>query len=351
MKIFITGICGFLGFNIAKYLRESFRDLKIFGIDNLSRRGVEYNIKALKEIGVDFYHGDIRLWSDFENIPRADWVIDCAANPSVVAGINSPVRQLIENNLWGSLNVLEYCRINSCGLILISTSRVYSVNSLNSLKLIIKGDRFQPLKQNVKGFSQKGISEEFDTSPPLSLYGATKLSSEIMAREYSNSFNFPLIINRCGVIAGPGQFGKIDQGIYSFWVYSFMLRKKLSYIGFEGRQVRDVVSALDVGKIILKQIKGYSFSKRGIYNIGGGLKANMSLREINTFCEDFFKIRYKPAIIKEKRHNDIPYYVSDYSLAKKIWDWEPAFSAIEILEQISKWALENRELVAYFLES
>jgi len=166
MKIFITGISGFVGFNVAKFLKENLNNIEIYGIDNLSRRGSESNIYRLKELGIKFYHGDIRLYSDLENIPKVDWVIDCAANPSVLAGINSPSRQLVENNLSGTLNILEYCKKNSSGFILLSTSRVYSVEKLNSIKFKVNGERLEPFYfKNIIGFSKKGVSENFSTSP------------------------------------------------------------------------------------------------------------------------------------------------------------------------------------------
>jgi len=166
-----------------------------------------------------------------------------------------------------------------------------------------------------------------------------------MAIEYAHNFNFPLIINRCSVIAGPGQFGKIDQGIFSFWIYSCLMGKVPSYIGFEGRQVRDVVDVEDISRLIYIQLKNYDKKKHFIFNIGGGLKSNMSLREINFFCSKFFKKDFKPEIIREIRPNDVPYYITDYSLARKIWKWEPSFDAEQILEKICIWASNNIDLI------
>src|SRR5438067_1974416 len=124
MKILITGICGFAGSALAACLLERMKDLSICGIDNLMRPGSEMNRAVLRRRGVDVIHGDIRNASDFEALPKADWVIDAAANPSVLAGVNGSgtSRQLFEHNLAGVVNVLEYCKGHRAGFLLLSTS-------------------------------------------------------------------------------------------------------------------------------------------------------------------------------------------------------------------------------------
>jgi CDP-paratose 2-epimerase len=227
MKICITGICGFVGYSLASHLLSSIDQLEIYGIDSLIRPGTENNRARLRELGCRFYHGDIRHWSDLEPIPQVDWVIDAAANPSVLAGISGSIssRQVIEHNLLGTVNVLEFCRRNNAGLILLSTSRVYSIMELCGIPLEDKPSRFAfPGTVTRPEVSAKGITEAFSTASPISLYGSTKLSSEILALEYSNAFGFPVWINRCGVLAGAGQFGTAEQGIFSYWI-SFLAVK------------------------------------------------------------------------------------------------------------------------------
>ncbi len=125
-------------------------------------------------------------------------------------------------------------------MILLSTSRVYSLDGLCSLPMMIEHDGFKldssrPLPA---GVSTLGVGECFSSSAPVSLYGATKLASEQMALEYAKAFDFPVWINRCGVLAGAGQFGKADQGIFSFWLHSWIAKKTLKYIGFDGLGIR-----------------------------------------------------------------------------------------------------------------
>src|SRR5262249_61823649 len=120
-----------------------------------------------------------------------------------------------------------------------------------------KGKRFVPRAAKIAGFSSRGVSEDFSVAPPLSLYGSSKLTSEVLACEYAEAFGLPVLINRCGVLAGAGQFGKIDQGIFSFWIHSWRARRPLKYIGFEGTgfQVRDCLHASDLVPLLAKQIQ------------------------------------------------------------------------------------------------
>ena len=218
MKILITGICGFAGSSIAKTLLQSHSNLQIIGLDNFSRKGSELNIPELIGLGIELIRGDVRSQSDVDALPEVDWVIDCAANPSVLAGINSQSssRQLMEHNLIGTINLLEYCKRHKAGLILLSTSRVYSASELAALPVKSSDDRFELQDCDVNGIASLGISEDFPTTAPLSLYGASKLASETLILEYGECFDFPVWINRCGVLAGAGQFGKADQGIFSY---------------------------------------------------------------------------------------------------------------------------------------
>src|SRR5262249_4723459 len=172
-----------------------------------------------------------RMASDLETLPLADWVIDAAAQPSVLAGRDgtTSARQLLEHNLIGTVNLLEYCRASRAGFILLSTSRVYSITALTHLPLRPHGlaytlDLTQPLPAAV---SLAGVGEGFSTEAPISLYGASKLASERLAQEYATAFDMPVWINRCGVLAGAGQFGTAEQGIFSYWIHAHAERRPI----------------------------------------------------------------------------------------------------------------------------
>ena len=261
MKILISGVCGFAGSHVARYLMEAHEGISIVGIDNLSRSGSEANRISLKRLGVQLFHGDIRMASDLETLPITDWVIDAAAQPSVLAGRDgkTSTRQLLEHNLLGTINLLEYCRASRAGLILLSTSRVYSIPTLTQLPLRAESSGFT-LDQGrpwPAGLTRAGVGESFSTEAPISLYGATKLASERLAQEYAAGFQVPVWINRCGVLAGAGQFGTAEQGIFSYWLHAHATRRVLKYLGFGGQgfQVRDALHPRDLARIVDFQLR------------------------------------------------------------------------------------------------
>jgi CDP-paratose 2-epimerase len=342
MKIVLTGACGFAGSTIAKGLREARPNLEIVGLDNLSRFGSELNRSKLAKLGVQLLHLDIRNQSDLETLDRADLVIDAAANPSVLGGMNglTSSRQLIEHNLFGTINLLEYCKKHGAGFILLSTSRVYSVSALNAIKVTITENGYRPVRQTISGLNSNGISEEFSTESPLSLYGATKRASEQLALEYGDCFGFPVWINRCGVLAGAGQFGRADQGIFSYWIHSYRARRQLKYIGFDGDgyQVRDCLHPRDLVPVLLQQLDGVRGPQ--LCNLGGGVANSFSLRQLSDWCAVRFGER-EVGRQKQTRPFDVPWLVLDASQASREWRWQPQTSIESVLEEIAEHAEAN----------
>ena len=259
MKILITGVCGFVGSALAECLMERVEGIHMVGIDNLMRPGSETNRARIEKLGVEFIHGDLRSASDIAGLPVCDWVIDAAANPSVLAGLSGSgsSRRLFEHNLSALGNVLEYCSEHKAGLLLLSSSRVYSIAELVAIPLCVKDRSFvvDPAAELPRGLTVDGIGVDFSTAAPVSLYGATKLASEIMALEYGAAFDFPVWITRCGVLAGAGQFGTPAQGIFAFWVNAHLRHQAIRYIGFEGtgNQARDAIHPRDLAALLLAQ--------------------------------------------------------------------------------------------------
>ena len=346
MKLLITGICGFVGSTLARALRETDQQVQIWGIDNLIRPGSELNRGGLVAQGIPFVHGDIRHASDLASLPAVDWVLDAAANPSVLAGVDGVTnsRQLVEHNLLGTVNLLEYCRASHAGFILLSTSRVYSITTLSNLPMHTDNRAYHldvrpPLPP---GISAAGVAEPCSTEPPVSLYGSTKLASECLALEYGVTFDLPVWINRCGVLAGAGQFGKADQGIFSYWVHAHRARKPLKFIGFSGSgcQVRDCLHPRDLAPLLLKQMTEAKPGIRRIQNLGGGAANSMSLAQLHDWCDARFRPHRAEPDPKPRRF-DIPWMVMDSSLAREQWGWEPRTGLPEILEEIARHAEQN----------
>ena len=379
MKILITGICGFTGSTLARELAKEGNE--VCGLDNFLREGSRGNVEPLRKLGIRVEEGDIRNEADLAKMPKVDWVLDCAAEPSVLAGVGSGMGsyELMDHNLIGTIRVLELCKKIQAGFVLMSTSRVYSVAKLSALKVeVVKGayrlrlglrlrlskaaggrlqatgnakaesEKRKAEKSEIVGLTSKGISEEFSTEPPVSLYGASKRCAELLALEYGEAFGFPVWINRCGVLAGKGQFGKADQGIFSYWIRSWRENRPLRYIGFDGTgaQVRDCLHPVDLVPVLKKQMTvsvnvnvererrlegGVDYR---ICNFGGGVGNSCSLRQLSEWCEKRFGPR-KVESDPNPRPYDLPWVVLDSSRAKKIWDWEVQTRMEEIFEEIA----------------
>ena len=345
-KILVTGACGFVGNAIIRALLERAEGIEIAGMDNYSRPGSEINRISLRDLGVRIVHGDIRNWSDIADLPQVDWVIDAAANPSVLAGADGSTssRQLVEHNLHGTLNILEYCKRVKAGLVLLSTSRVYSIPALASLPLVAGALTFEWDEKSTppKGASRSGLDVDFSTAPPVSLYGSTKLASELVALEYGHTFSFPVWINRCGVMAGRGQFGTAEQGIFSYWIHAYAQKRPLKYIGFEGsgRQVRDALHPDDLADLICRQIEHPDEVGSRIFNVGGGPQNAMSLAQLTAWCAERFG-EHTVQADSVPRAFDVPWVVMDNRRASEQFNWSPKRNLVSILDEIANHAVAN----------
>jgi len=270
-------------------------------------------------------------------------MIDAAANPSVLAGIDGTTssRQLIEHNLYGTVNLLEVAKRHRAGFTLLSTSRVYSVKALSDIPVVVTDSAFAPdlAVPLPEGVSSHGIAENFSTASPVSLYGASKLASECVALEYGQAFEFPVWINRCGVLAGAGQFGHAEQGIFSFWINAYLRRRRLRYIGFDGagHQCRDCLHPRDLLSLLEKQFETSKPDKPRIVNLGGGPENAMSLAQLSKWCEARFGSR-PIASDEAPRPFDVPWLAMDSRLAEKAWDWRPKIKLETILDEIARHA-------------
>ncbi len=348
MRVLITGICGFVGSTLALALRESMESAEVFGCDNFIRPGSETNRQRLRLAGIPVFHADMRSSTDIDALPKADWVIDAAANPSVLAGVDgSSSRQVMEHNLFGTINLLEYCKRHSATFTLLSTSRVYSIPPLVDLPLVVRNEALalDATKPLPAGVSVEGISEPFSTVAPISLYGSTKLASEALALEYGEAFSFPVWINRCGVLSGAGQFGRADQGIFSFWLNSWLRRLPLKYIGFGGlgHQVRDCLHPQDLLPVLTQQFAtGLDNARPRILNLSGGAASSISLAQLSDWCRARFG-DHVVASDNTPRAYDIGWMVLDSAAAAEHWQWQPATSTLQILEEIATHAEQYPE--------
>ena len=342
MKILITGGCGFVGSNIAIYLKKNLKKVKIYSLDNLSRKGSSINKKRLSKNKIKNFNFNIENFKKVKLLPRFDLIIDCCAEPAIEASKYDADR-VFNTNLLGTFNILKKCLKDKANIIFLSSSRVYSIQKLRDL--VKKTNLSKPLRIKYK------INENFVTSSASSLYGFTKLASEKLIKEMFYKTNLKFIINRFGVIAGPWQFGKQDQGFVPLWVAKHFLKRKLSYIGFggKGHQVRDILHVKDACDIILIQIKKIRKINNKVFNIGGEINNSISLKDLTIKCEQLTKNKIKFKSVSKTSLFDIPYYVSDNSKLIKFYKWKPSRNIDKILMDIYNWLTKNKIIRNYFL--
>ena len=348
MKILITGGTGFVGSNLAIEFKRNKKDVEVVALDNLKRRGSELNIPRLKENGIEFIHGDIRNKEDFEAVGKTDIVIECSAEPSVMAGYNSSPEYLLNTNLLGTINCLEYTRKCGADIIFLSTSRVYPVKTINNLTFIEKSTRFELSdNQDVPGVSSKGLTEDFPLKSPRTLYGATKLASELLLQEYTEMYGIRGVINRCGLLTGTWQMGKVDQGVIVLWIAKHHYKGSLSYIGYggKGKQVRDILHVKDLYRLLEIEINDMDSHNGEINNVGGGLERTVSLAELTALCQKYTGNKIQIQSVNEDRPGDIRIYITDNSRITEKTGWKPRISVDEIIREISIWIKENSELL------
>lgn len=348
MDLLVTGGAGFVGSNLAIEFKKSHADSRVVALDNLKRRGSELNIPRLKDNGIEFIHGDIRNKEDLEAAGDVDMMIECSAEPSVLAGFNSAPDYLINTNLMGTVNCLEYARKKDAGFIFLSSSRVYPVNVINGLSYAEAPTRFELADdQQVKGASSRGFTEELPLDGPRTLYGATKLCSELILKEYVDMYGLKGVVNRCGVLTGPWQMGKVDQGVIVLWVAMHHYKKALNYIGYggTGKQVRDILHVHDLYRLLDIEIMDINRHSGETYNVGGGREVSVSLQELTMLCRKHTGNVIPINCVPEDRIGDIRIYLTDNDKVTQRTGWKPEISVDRIIEEISVWINENSALL------
>lgn len=343
--VLITGGAGFVGSHLALMFRADQEDLRIIALDNLKRRGSEHNIARLRTAGVEFVHGDIRVREDLLTLPRIDLLLECSAEPSVLAGVHEAPDYLINTNLFGTVNCLELARRDGADVMFLSTSRVYPIRTINALSFRETATRFELLDdQGVSGASSRGLTEAFPLEGPRSLYGTTKLASELLLLEYIDTYRIRGVVNRCGVLTGPWQMGKVDQGVVAFWLANHVYTKPLAYLGYGGRglQVRDILHVRDLYSLVALQLARMDDVNGRVYNIGGGREVSLSLRELTEHCRRITGVSLDVASVPEERALDIRVYLTDHAKATRELGWQPRLGVAQILEEMHRWLVDNR---------
>ncbi|MDX6690674.1 MAG: CDP-paratose 2-epimerase [Solirubrobacteraceae bacterium] len=346
------GGAGFVGANLC--VRLAAADWDVVAFDNLRRRGSELNLARLRAAGVMFVHGDVRSLDDVLALGAADALVECSAEPSVLAGIGGSPDYVVRTNLLGAYHCLELTRRHGMQIVFISTSRVYPVATLERARFAERETRFEWADdQEIPGLSSRGVSETLPLDGARTLYGASKLSAELLIAEYTETYGVPSVVNRCGVIAGPWQMGKVDQGVFTFWLIAHVLGRDLQYIGYGGRgkQVRDMLHVDDLVDLVVAQLEDPQHWSGVTANVGGGRDISLSLQETTAFCRELTGNTVSVTAGEDARPGDLRIYLSDCTHLFGLTDWRPARDARTILADTLEWIRANEDAVVAALSA
>lgn len=339
-RILVLGGCGFVGSNLCHYFNE--RGYRVIAFDNLVRRGSETNLPEFKRAGIEFVHGDIRNPEDLWKLPPVDAVLECSAQPSATDGYNNPYYDLT-NNTIGLINVLEFVRKCEIPMIFWSTNKVYCGTEINRIPKVEKKTRYEIHMGSMYPF---GISEDFTINGgDHSIYGVSKACSDLLCQEYANAFNLPIVVNRWSCLAGPRQWGKCAQGWVAWWAIAALLELPIKYIGWKGKQVRDVLFAPDICRLVETELSMIKKLKGQVFNVGGGHKNTLSLIEATSMVERLTGRRMKTSVEPNPRKADHCVYISDISKVKRMTGWEPKVGLEDGYVEIIKWVRSNYDML------
>lgn len=346
MRVLVTGGAGFIGASVGLGLLERHPAWSVVALDNLKRRGSELNLPRLRAAGVEFVHGDVRKLDDLMAVGELDAIVECSAEPSVLAGIDGTPAYVIESNLIGAYHCLELARNRTAQLVFLSTSRVYPWRSLERIGLRETELRFElDPDQELPGVSENGISEVFPLDGARTLYGTTKLSAELLIEEYRAAYGLRTVVDRCGVIAGPWQMGKVDQGVFTYWMLAHHFGRPLRYIGFggSGKQVRDLLHVEDLVDLLALQVTDPDHWDGVTANVGGGRERSLSLLETTELCAEITGRKVPVERSSEERPGDLALYISDCRRLFDLTDWRPRRGPKDVLADTESWISANEE--------
>ncbi|MGA2279493.1 MAG: NAD-dependent epimerase/dehydratase family protein [Verrucomicrobiota bacterium] len=345
-SILITGGAGFVGGNLAVFLKRRHPATRVLAMDNLHRPGSELNLPRLRGGGVEFVKGDIRFTNEFPTGPFAS-IIECSAEPSVLAGYANSPDYLLETNFLGTYRCLEKARQGQSNFLFLSTSRVYPIAPLEAHPWRESETRFEWLDVAGAPISSQGVREESASQGARSLYGLTKFASEGLIEEYRAGFGLRAAINRCGVIAGPWQMGRVDQGVVSLWVLRHYFGKPLAYIGYggTGKQVRDVLHVDDLCELVEEQLADFPAWDGWLGNVGGGLEISASLQELTSACRKIVGREVPIAAEPKNRRADLRIFLADCSKLFACTNWRPKRGVEKIVADVFAWVrVHEKEL-------
>jgi CDP-paratose 2-epimerase len=332
----ITGGAGFVATNVADRLATAGRRVRLF--DNLSREGVERNVRWLLERHgdrVEFIRGDVRDEAAIRRAVRGvDQVFHFAAQVAVTTSLTDPFLDF-EINARGTLNLLEAIRASEQppSLLFTSTNKVYG--DLYDVPLRRRKSRYEPADERVL---ERGIGE----SRPLdfhSPYGCSKGAAEQYVLDYARTFGLPATVFRMSCIYGPHQFGTEDQGWVAHFLIQALRRRPLTLYG-DGLQVRDVLFVEDLVDAMLLAHEHIEDTAGDAFNMGGGPARTVSLLELLDLIADVTGER--PVFgLEPWRPADQRYYVSSTARFERLTGWRPRTGVRQGVERLLSWLMAS----------
>jgi len=306
MTILVTGVAGFIGYHLTKKLEDMGE--KVVGIDNFNDY-YEVSLKRdrVKQLKSKIYEGSISDKEFLIKIIKENEIKEIyhlAAQAGVRYSIENPYEYEISNNL-GTLNIFEVSRLNNIRkLVYASSSSVYG------------GNKKIP------------FSVEDDVNDPVSVYAATKIYNELLARVYYNLYNVNSIGLRFFTVYG--SWGRPDMSYYKF--LNLHRQGKEIEIYNEGDHERDFTHISDVVSGIIKAMK--SDIKIGVYNLGNNKTVKLMdfIRELEKVFEISFNKRFTPL-----QPGDVHKTYADIEKTIEDLNWNPKVNISEGLKEFAEW--------------
>jgi CDP-paratose 2-epimerase len=336
LKLLVTGSSGLIGSEVCLHFASL--GWEIHGVDNNQRAvffgsqgDTRWNQQRLQTVIKGFVHHevDIRDRQGVLNLIdslRPDAIVHTAAQPSHDLAAKIPFDDF-DTNAVGTLNLLEATRqfTPDAPFVHLSTNKVYgdAPNEIPMLELDSRWDYADPNYEN-------GIPETFRIDQSKhSLFGASKVASDVMVQEYGRYFGLKTCCLRGGCLTGPNHSGVELHGFLSYLVKSNLEERTYKIYGYKGKQVRDNIHSYDVARFIEEFINNPRCGE--VYNLGGGKNNTCSILEAFDIVASLSGKQMQYEYVDKNREGD---HICYYSDLRKMQQHYPTWSITKSLTDI-----------------